>query len=310
MAKIKCLLCNEKIEDIAKHGHHLECFQEIFTTKKRESDFEDLILKDSEEKSGDINRQRITTSTFYHGAFKKYSARIENKKLILKVREKEYPELPKVEFISNQIADNLGIEVAPFYYILLNNKVPTFVTQNVLDFHAKGNLIHIWHYLKNDGDLFDELSLINIISILKRETIRPVDVKKFIEISLFDMVIGNGDRHGRNLAIIEKLGKKVLSPAYDNPSNIGIFDEEMLGMDISVKGKIYTNYSQEPSLKDYVNEFKEFGYDGICNNFLTKAKKLDYEKIILHNDKTNLSIRRKQSFLNLIKKNLKDIDHD
>lgn len=309
MINKECLMCNKNVEKLLKHGHHPECFQKVFLLNDIEADFEDLILKDVEGKSGGDKNKRITTSTFYHGAFKKYSARIEFQKLILKVREQDYPELPKIEYLSNQIAESLGIEVAPYFYLQLNNKIPTFCTRNVLDFHDKGNLVHIWHYLiKPDGQL-EELSIKNIIAILTNETQRPIDIKKFIQISLFDMVIGNGDRHGRNLALIEKQGKKILSPAYDNPSNIGIIEEGMLGVDLRVKGQIYTEHSNEPTLKDYIHEFGQYGYKKICDDFIEKAKELNYENII-NNEKIKLSPKRRKAFLNLIKKNLKEIEND
>ena len=309
MIKNKCLLCDKNVEKLLKHGYHPECFQKIFNLEDINADFEDLIFREAEGKSSSDRNKRITTSTFYHGAFKKYSARMESQKLILKVREQDYPELPKIEYLSNKIAEALGIEVAPYFYLLLNNKIPTFCTRNVLDFHDKGNLIHIWHYLIMPDGQLEELTLKNIISILKNETNRPIDVKKFIQISLFDMVIGNGDRHGRNLAIIEMQNKKMLSPAYDNPSNIGIMEEGMLGVDLRVKGKIYTDHSIEPTLKDYIHEFEQSGYKKICDEFIIKAKDLNYEKII-NNERIKLSSKRKKAFLGLITKSLKEIEND
>jgi hypothetical protein len=310
MSKKKCLFCNNDIDQKKiKHGHHVTCFNQLFNLENDEADFEDLLLKESDGKSGEDRHVTRITSTFYHGAFKKYSARIESRKFILKVREKDYPELPQVEFISNKIAEALGIEVAPYYYILLNNTIPAFCTRNVLDFHEKGNLVHIWHYLKKEDGTLNELTLKNVIQILNQETKRPIDIKKFIELSLLDMVIGNGDRHGRNLALIEKQGKKILAPAYDNPSNMGILEDGMLGVDLRVKGKIFTENSEEPTLLDYISEFTDLGYGSICDDFLKKAKNLDYQKIINQNS-AKMSAKRKKAFLSLIKKNLKEIEDD
>lgn len=305
MIKAKCIYCNNQDSKPFKHGYHLECFKLAMNIKDINSDFEELLLKEGDGKSGNERLKRITTSTFYHGAFKKYSAKIENKKFILKIREKDYPELPQIEYLSNKIAQALGIEVAPYLYIKFNNKIPAFCTQNVLDYHDKGNLVHIWHYLikKNQQNELEELTLKNIIKIILTETSRPIDIKKFIEISLFDMIIGNGDRHGRNLALIEKQGKKILSPAYDNPSNIGIIEDGMLGVDLRVKGRIYTDNNREPTLKDYIEEFEELGYKKICDDFMKKAINLNYKEII-EDRNINVSNKRKKAFFKLIQTNL------
>jgi serine/threonine protein kinase HipA of HipAB toxin-antitoxin module len=45
---------------------------------------------------------------------------------------------------------------------------------------------------------------------------------------LFDALVGNHDRHGRNIALIETRKGHILSPFYDNPSYIGIEDHNLL----------------------------------------------------------------------------------
>ncbi len=108
------------------------------------------MLSKNDETSGQNTASRIANS-FFHGAFKKYSTAVENKRFILKVQERKYPDLPIIEFLCNVMARDLGLDVPDFYYVLLNNKLPTFVTRNILDFHDKSNLVHIWHYLKVEG---------------------------------------------------------------------------------------------------------------------------------------------------------------
>ena len=80
-------------------------------------------------------------------------------------------------------------------------------------------------------------------------------------------------------------------------------------MDLRVKGKIYTDHSIEPTLKDYIHEFEQSGYKNICDEFVIKAKDLNYEKII-NNERIKLSSKRKKAFLDLITKNLKEIEND
>lgn len=222
-----------------------------------------------------------------------------NKKYILKVREEKYPELPQVEYISNQIADELGLEIADYHYILFNNEVPTFVTRNFLDDYSSGNLVHIWHYLKTEK--VQDYNCKNLMDIIFEETKRPLDLKKFIQICLFDMLIGNHDRHGRNLAIIEMKGKKVLSPCYDNPSYIGIEEDIMLGAEICPRGKIYTSDSQQPDIVNYIQEFKKLGHEEVVNNFIKKIK-LDCIKEHIYS--FGISEKRKNAFFKLIQSNV------
>lgn len=296
-----CLYCQTPLDsEIPKHGHHNKCFQKIFGLKDEQSDFLDIMLKQIEEASINKAESRIASS-FFHGAFKKYSSRIENKRFILKVQEKKCPELPIVEYISNVMARDLGLDVPDFYYILLNNQLPTFVTRNILDFHEKSNLVHIWHYLKIDQQQdMKELNIENLIQILLKETKRPVDIKKFIEICLFDMFIGNHDRHGRNMALIEKQGRKMLSPFYDNPSYIGIVDNSMLGMQINACGKIFTKNNEEPLIQNYVEEFRDLGFHEIVDNFVEKLKNYQIDNAF-HGVK--LSLKRKKAFKEMIERN-------
>jgi hypothetical protein len=296
-----CLECQyELIGGSGKHGYHPECFQKLFALKDVKSDFDELLLSESEETAGRKTESRIGSS-FFHGAFKKYSTRIENKKYILKVQEKSCPDLPVVEYICNLIARSLGIEVPDFYFVMLNNKLPTFVTRNILDFYDRSNLVHIWHYLKVVGQVeLRELSLKNLIQIIEEETKRPIDVKNFIEICLFDMFIGNHDRHGRNLALIERQGSKILCPFYDNPSYVGILDSAMLGMQVNACGKIYTEKTQEPLINDYIEEFIEMGYQEIVDSFLKKLKKYDIEKAF---SEIRIPLKRKKALIQMIEKN-------
>ncbi len=54
MSKKKCLFCNNDIDQKKiKHGHHVTCFNQLFNLENDEADFEDLLLKESDGKSGE-----------------------------------------------------------------------------------------------------------------------------------------------------------------------------------------------------------------------------------------------------------------
>ena len=44
---------------------------------------------------------------------------------------------------------------------------------------------------------------------------------------------------------------------YDNPSNFGTENEEMLGAQFNYSGHIWTSSSEEPKIKDYIQEFQK-----------------------------------------------------
>ncbi len=80
----KCLQTIDISNNSTKHGLHTNCFNDWFKLDAFNSngDFENLALRSGE--STDSNHNAINTS-FFAGAFKKYSARLNGKMYILKV---------------------------------------------------------------------------------------------------------------------------------------------------------------------------------------------------------------------------------
>ena len=87
---------------------------------------------------------------------------------------------------------------------------------------------------------------------------------------LFDALIGNHDRHGRNFSLIETHKEKRLSPIYDNPSYLGLESGSMLKAHIAVHGKIWTKDSEEPDIKDYAKEIMRLNAGRAIHDFLNK----------------------------------------
>jgi hypothetical protein len=280
------------------------CFAEWFEINPL-NDFENIALKQTSQgiAASDINQ---FNSSFFHGAFKKYSAEIEGEQYILKVAQNEYPELPKVEWVSNQIASILGLKVPEYYLINLNNTQMTFVTKNFMSKRQGANLVHIYHYLK-DGD---EYSCQTILNILKEKCGRLSDIKEFIFMCLFDALIGNHDRHGRNIGLVQNGPSSYsLSPTYDNPSYIGIEDEYLLGADLNPKGKIWTSKSKEATLRDYIDEFNGLEYEEITQDFIKKIK-IKKNEIYLAIDKSDISELRKRAFKKIIEKRFQEVSNE
>ena len=136
---------------------------------------------------------------------------------------------------------------------------------------------------------------------------RLSDVKEIVYMCLFDALVGNHDRHGRNIGLIQaKPSQYELSPIYDNPSYIGIEVEYLLRSDLNPKGKLYTQNTTEPSLKDYLEEFSRLGHKEICEDFVAKVRS-KWEAIMKLIEEPELSDKRKEAFKKLLLKREKEL---
>lgn len=217
-----CYYCSKKIEvENAIEGLHGECFAKWFELEKPQR-FTHLTVQSMPSNAGEY--QKITNS-FFHGKFRKYSASLGQKSFILKVQQVPFPELPAVEYLCNQIASVLQVQVPHHYLVRLEGKLDTSVVYNFMQDYPASNLVHIYRFLKSAKDY----TVKAIMNILQYHIGRKADMDRFAELCLFDAFIGNHDRHGRNIAIIDKNPEKILAPPYDNPSYIGMEIPELLG---------------------------------------------------------------------------------
>lgn len=195
------------------------------------------------------------------------------------------------------------MNVPEFYLINLNNVQSTFVTKNFMSKKPGSNLIHIYHLLGKD----DEYSCRVLLNIIKDKCGRLADVKTFILMCLFDALVGNHDRHGRNIGLVQNAPSSfALSPTYDNPSYIGIEAPFLLGADLNPKGKIRTSKTNEPTLKDYLNEFNILEYNEITDDFIKKVK-LKWSEILSIVHDSDLTTPRRDALLTLLQKRFKEI---
>ncbi|OGN60573.1 MAG: hypothetical protein A3F40_02695 [Chlamydiae bacterium RIFCSPHIGHO2_12_FULL_27_8] len=156
-------------------------------------------------------------------------------------------------------------------------------------------LDHIYHFV-TDNKKYDCESLIKIIG---ERTQRKKEQDKFVILTLADSLIGNHDRHGRNLAFIRSAKRIQLSPFYDNPSAIALENSSLLGADLQPRGSIFTKESDKPTMKDYVLEWNRLGYGNIVQHFKKTLHLKTIQNLI---EKSYLSEKRKQALLRLILK--------
>ncbi len=289
---MNCLKCRLPIDPpiSAHYGLHLDCFAEWFKAPKTA---EFISLQRRSSSSNQIANQTPQNTSFFHGKFKKYSADLHGQSYILKMRQDEAPELPEVEYLCNQIGKLLGVSVAEFYFIDFNGD-KTFVTKNFIKPGSPTDLQHIYHFRSDDKH-----SCEGIINVITEKTQRPHDVRMFINTILFDSLIGNHDRHGRNLAFIITAKSTSLSPIYDNVSYLSLESGDMLKADFNPSGKISTSESFEPNMRNYAKELKKLGFNEEIQKFYKSIKLPQLYQLI---DASFCSTLMKDAIKALIKK--------
>lgn len=295
-----CLKCRQKImkPSTAKYGLHADCFTQWFCAPIK-AEFVSL-QRHVNTSSNTKVPVAMQDSSFFRGKFKKYSAKLNDEFYILKMHRAEAAELPEVEYLCNQIGKSLDIPIAQFYFIRFNHD-NTFVTKNFIMPGALINLQHLCHFRSSDQHNCEDL-----IRIIKNETHHPHDISVFIKTVLFDALIGNHDRHGRNLAFMITAKGKSLSPIYDNVSYLGLESGNMLKADFNPAGKIATRNTSEPSMHHYIDEFKRLGYQNEIQSFFHHIKLPLIFQLI---DNSFCSMLMKKAFKKLITKRFEELRH-
>ena len=161
-------------------------------------------------------------------------------------------------------------------------------------------LVHIYAY-SPDGRI---RNCENVIQIIDEQTHRFSDVETFVNTCLFDSLIGNHDRHGKNLGLIVTPRGSRLAPIYDNPSVVGIHSGDWLKADIGFEGKIPTRDSSHPTISDYVRDFIRLGYQEQVDRFRKLAQ---LERISPLIEKSFCSDLMKAALSRMIRRNLDEL---
>lgn len=161
------------------------------------------------------------------------------------------------------------------------------------------NLEHIYKFRPDEDHSCETL-----IRVISEITKLPYDVEVFLHTLLFDALIGNHDRHGRNLAFIVTPAKTTLSPIYDNVSYLSLVSGPLLAADFNPTGRIATQQTKEPSMSHYVEELKRLGYQDTIVAFSQKIKIPKIEAII---DQSFCSEQMKQALKKLINKRHREL---
>lgn len=296
MSRTHCLRCDHPIENDQSHyGQHIECFKKIFSISEI-LEFHSLARKDS---SSNREQKKLPPhlTSYFAGNYKKYEGKLGGSSYILKFSKAEYPELAPVEYVCNKAAYHCAIPVPiPFTLIEMSDNELAFVSKNFMhSMKAHATLVHIYRYLKEGAENYN---VEMITDTIYRETNSSKDISTFFKVLLFDALIGNHDRHGSNLALVETAKGKILSPIYDNPSYLGLESGSMLKAHFSPKGKIWTKNSKEPGMIEYLEEINRLGAFESANHFYKTLPMKRIEQTI--SGATCLSQLMKNALLKLI----------
>lgn len=143
---------------------------------------------------------------------------------ILKPAIKEYKETVENEYICLSVAKKLGLKV-PGIEIRYANETKYFLIERYdreikdgkikrihqEDFSQALNIPSAYKYQAEGG-----ASFVDCFEILKKTTRPTVSIKQFIELMVFNYLIGNNDAHGKNFSILHyENGDIELAPCYD-----------------------------------------------------------------------------------------------
>jgi hypothetical protein len=131
-----------------------------------------------------------------------------------------------------------------------------------------------------------------------------MEQEKFAYLTLADSLIGNNDRHGRNLGFINSSKGISLSPFYDNPSALGVEIHSLLDADLQPRGAIFTKYSNEPTMKDYIIEWDRLGYKNVIDQF---RKSLAAAPLKQRLEFRFLTEKRRNALRRLIEKRIQEV---
>ncbi len=286
------------------YGMHDKCFCRTFQIGEPQS-FGLLTRKDTVSQNTAETKSTTYLSSFFAGNYRKYEAFLGSERYLLKFQEDFCPELAPVEYFCNQLASAYLIPVPkPFGLILIEGEYAYAVKNFMQNISQPHTLNHICHYLDKGEQYY---TVENLAQTIYTQTQSLRDQELFLKTLLFDALIGNHDRHGRNLGLIQISKGISLAPIYDNTSALGLEKGALLGADWNPLGKITTKNTDSPNMSDYVIELLRLNYKYIAEEFLVQTKKIDIIKLI--KSSPLLSVSMQDAIERLIIKRTKELEN-
>ncbi|MCY1153117.1 MAG: HipA domain-containing protein [Sphaerochaetaceae bacterium] len=287
----KCLCCNKDLKDDGLIWHQ-SCIKKFFGTN--------TIPTVDISKYKTAFSSRSEKSPVVTGVQKKFPLHLEknsnNPRLtlidfpsgyILKINNREYPEMCENEYLTMHLAKICGIETIPFGLIKLEDKSLAYITKRIdraknhkiamEDFCQLGNVLTEQKYKSS----YEQVG--KILSQYSQNI--GLDYYKLYNIILFSFITGNSDMHLKNFSIYKNKGKYVLTPAYDLINTLIITDDNE-ELALSIDGK-----KRKLKKENFINLAKRYNLldvqiDRIFNNFNSKHQLIinTINESLLNND--------------------------
>ncbi len=157
---------------------------------------------------------------------------------ILKPSPESFPFLSENENLCMNLARKMAIETPPHGLVKMSDGRLAYVVRR-FDRGAKGEKIYVEDFsqLLEKGDKYDG-SVEQIGKFLKRHSSVPfIDTQKLFVRILFYFLIGNGDAHLKNFAMVQSASGIHLAPAYDIVSSRVALPSERDEMALFINGR-------------------------------------------------------------------------
>ena len=157
---------------------------------------------------------------------------------ILKPSAESLPFLSENENLCMNLARKIGIETPPHGLVKMGDGRLAYIVKR-FDRDAKGEKIHVEDFfqLLGKGDKYDG-SVEQIGRFLKRHSCAPfIDTQRIFVRTLFYFLIGNGDAHLKNFAMVQSVSGMHLAPAYDIVSSRAVLPSESEEMALAINGR-------------------------------------------------------------------------
>lgn len=215
---------------------------------------------------------------------------------ILKPQNSEFPQMPENEHLSMMLAELFEIEIVPANLIRLASGELCYITKRI-DRNEDGSKNHMIDFLQilelADKYMGTMEMLGKKIGELSENTL--LDKFRFLELTVFNYIIGNNDMHLKNYSMFLSKNGWVLSPSYDllNVKIILPKDKEDIALKLGGKKenfkKLYfdqlgevlkLNSKQINSIYLKLKSWAPQAIQLIENSFLDRKGKDQYKKIV------------------------------
>lgn len=160
----------------------------------------------------------------YHNGLYSFALEGSATNCIIKFPSESFPNMTENEFVTMSLAKWLGIEVPNIDLVELGGKkcfsINRFdrITQgkNIQRIHQEDFCQALGILPQNKYEQDNGPSFFKCIQLIRKVCSVPViEINKFIDIYIFNLLIGNRDAHGKNFTLIFKERQIILAPAYD-----------------------------------------------------------------------------------------------